>query len=690
MGLIDLGVVSVVALAGAVGLLVTSKGRRGPWRRSSRDDRTRSRPRRFRRIGTVAATVAGVLAVMGSVAVSGPTAHAAGTPYQVVATGGTPQSETVGGTFTLTATVEDNTGLAVPGPTAVTFTAPSGGASGTFGGSSTFLATTDSNGVATATLTADDTSGPFAVAASSPGLLSATFSLTNTAGLPAQLVPTSGSGQTVAVGARAGTPLSVTVEDQYGNVVTTSAAPVTFSAPGTGAGGSFAGPSPTIVDATAGVASAPAFTANTTVGSYLVTATALGFTATFSLTNGPGATSKLGSVVGDLQTAHIGSAFGSPLSVTAYDAYGHAVPGVSVTFTAPAKGACGTFAGSSSGSFTGITDASGVVTTPTFTANGTPGLYAVTITAGGTWIDFLVENYTVAAAPTILTASAEDASAKVRWSAPASNGFSAITGYLITASNGAQLQVGVSTSALFSGLVNGDSYSFTVAAVNAAGAGPSSGASNTVTPVNSGYWMVASDGGIFSFGTHQFYGSTGSLHLNRPIVGMAATPDDGGYWLVASDGGIFSFGDAHFYGSTGSLHLDAPIVGMTPTSDGRGYWLVASDGGIFAFGDAGFHGSTGGRHLDAPIVGMAATVEGAGYWLVASDGGIFSFGSAKFYGSTGGLHLNRPIVALAPTANSHGYWLVASDGGIFAFGNADFLGSTGGLALNRPIVGMAD
>ena len=32
---------------------------------------------------------------------------------------------------------------------------------------------------------------------------------------------------------------------------------------------------------------------------------------------------------------------------------------------------------------------------------------------------------------------------------------------------------------------------------------------------------------------------------------MAATADGGGYWLVASDGGIFTFGDAAFHGSTG-------------------------------------------------------------------------------------------------------------------------------------------
>jgi len=46
-------------------------------------------------------------------------------------------------------------------------------------------------------------------------------------------------------------------------------------------------------------------------------------------------------------------------------------------------------------------------------------------------------------------------------------------------------------------------------------------------------------------------------------MGMAATPDGGGYWLVASDGGVFSFGDARFHGSTGAISLAAPVVAMT-------------------------------------------------------------------------------------------------------------------------------
>jgi hypothetical protein len=74
---------------------------------------------------------------------------------------------------------------------------------------------------------------------------------------------------------------------------------------------------------------------------------------------------------------------------------------------------------------------------------------------------------------------------------------------------------------------------------------------------------------------------------------------------VASDGGIFTYGSAGFFGSTGALHLNKPIVGMEVTASGQGYWLVASDGGVFGFGDAGFFGSAGSIHLNQPIVGMA-------------------------------------------------------------------------------------
>jgi hypothetical protein len=209
------------------------------------------------------------------------------------------------------------------------------------------------------------------------------------------------------------------------------------------------------------------------------------------------------------------------------------------------------------------------------------------------------------------------------------------------------------------------------------------------TPDGRGYWLVASDGGIFSYGDARFFGSTGNLTLNKPIEGMASTPDGKGYWLVASDGGIFSYGDARFFGSTGNIALNRPVVGMAATPDGKGYWLVASDGGIFSYGDARFFGSTGNLTLNKPIVGMAATPDGKGYWLVASDGGIFSYGDARFFGSTGNITLNKPIEGMAASSKGNGYWLVASDGGIFSYGNASFYGSTGAITLNRPIQGMA-
>ena len=246
-----------------------------------------------------------------------------------------------------------------------------------------------------------------------------------------------------------------------------------------------------------------------------------------------------------------------------------------------------------------------------------------------------------------------------------------------------------------------------------------------------GYWQVGSDGGIFSFGGAQFYGSTGSMHLNKPVVGMAATPDGNGYWLVASDGGVFAYGDAQFYGSTGSITLNKPIVGLMPTLNGGGYWLIASDGGVFAFGNAAFYGSTASDNLgypvtaaatslfaggywlvdangqvfnfgDAPnegqpafapggyrITGMAGTQNANGYWLVSANGNVADFGNAAPYGSMVGTTLNAPVVGMATNDDATGYWLQGQDGGIFTFGNAEFYGSMGGQHLNAPMVGIA-
>jgi large repetitive protein len=202
-----------------------------------------------------------------------------------------------------------------------------------------------------------------------------------------------------------------------------------------------------------------------------------------------------------------------------------------------------------------------------------------------------------------------------------------------------------------------------------------------------GYWLVASDGGIFSFGDAVFHGSTGHMRLAAPIVAMAVTPDGNGYWLVGSDGGVFAYGDARFYGSTGAMHLNKPIVAMAVTPDGKGYWLVASDGGVFAFGDAHYEGSPSTGPIPTPVVGMARTSNGQGYWLASAGGHVYSYGGATAVPDA--TAPPSPVVGMAGTADAGGYWMATSSGGLYTFGDAMYDGSASDLSLQRPIVGLS-
>ena len=198
-----------------------------------------------------------------------------------------------------------------------------------------------------------------------------------------------------------------------------------------------------------------------------------------------------------------------------------------------------------------------------------------------------------------------------------------------------------------------------------------------------GYWLVGSDGGIFTFGSSLFYGSTGSLTLQRPVVGIVPTADRGGYWLDASDGGVFSYGDTQFYGSIPGLglhpagsglpdSLNAPIVGMVPSSDDGGYFMVSSDGGVFAFGDARFAGSCPGiGGCSGSAVAVMPDHSGNGYWVVTSSGNIYTFGDAPYFGAPG----RGTVTSAVATPDGKGYWILLADGEVLNYGDAPSLGS---------------
>jgi ribosomal protein L24E len=91
---------------------------------------------------------------------------------------------------------------------------------------------------------------------------------------------------------------------------------------------------------------------------------------------------------------------------------------------------------------------------------------------------------------------------------------------------------------------------------------------------------------VSASGAATLHGDLTGVALNSPIISITATPDGGGHWLVAKDGGIFSFGDAKFYGSTGGMKLNAPVVALSTIPGGDGYYLVDEAGQVFAFGAA--------------------------------------------------------------------------------------------------------
>jgi len=140
---------------------------------------------------------------------------------------------------------------------------------------------------------------------------------------------------------------------------------------------------------------------------------------------------------------------------------------------------------------TGMTLVSGKKYTQTFTNQTIGATFTVACKfafAGGQSVTkkflYTVGNscLTVPGKPTIGTATAGNTQASVAFTAPASNGGSAITGYTVTSSPGGLTATGTASPIVITGLTNGTAYTFTVKATNGIGTGSDSNASSQVTP----------------------------------------------------------------------------------------------------------------------------------------------------------------------------------------------------------------
>ncbi len=347
-------------------------------------------------------------------------------PNQMTLVAGTPQTAILQSAFATGLQVALSNSDVCPVTSAaagvpVTFSAPADGASGVFStsGSNTVTVGADASGsVAAPAFTANDTQGSYTVTASSQ-YGSVAFSLTNTAaGIPARITAIPLKSRSASLTARYPQPLQVRVLDAGGNPVAGTTVTLTLGSAtagtcgtSTAASASFAGggAEATATTDASGLATSPAFTANTAAGSFTATASVGGgggsgsesaskagaptvTPVSFSLSNLAGKPTKIAPGVGSTQSTTAGTSFPIRLAVTVTDADKNPVPGALITFSAPTRGASGRFTARSRGSRRHArvshpdtvevkTSACGIAVAPPFTANHRPGGYIVKASA---------------------------------------------------------------------------------------------------------------------------------------------------------------------------------------------------------------------------------------------------------------------------------------------------------------------
>jgi hypothetical protein len=205
-------------------------------------------------------------------------------------------------------------------------------------------------------------------------------------------------------------------------------------------------------------------------------------------------------------------------------------------------------------------------------------------------------------APTIGTATGGGSSASVTFTAPANVGGGAITSYLAIAtdtSSGATFTgTGASSPVTVSGLTNGNSYTVKVAAVNAYGTGPSSAASNSVTPT-----AVTGQDAYTTAGSYSWIAPSGVTSISAVLVGGGGSGGGSGASRGASGGTL------RYINGYSVTPLDSYAIVVGAGAVGGGEETTGSTGGS----STGFGVTAGGGQFnDNSVVGSGGTLGGQG------------------------------------------------------------------------------
>jgi hypothetical protein len=340
----------------------------------------------------------------------------------------------------------------------------------------------------------------------------------------------------------------------------------------------------------------------------LTNGTAYTFTVTARNANGSGAASTASSSVTPKATQTItfnppgAQTFGTTPTLTAT-----ASSGLTPIFTSTTTGVCTITSG---GALTFVTAGS-------CTINADQAGNA-TYSAAATVPQTFTVNAIAPGAPTGAVGTSGDTQVSVAFTAPASNGGSAILDYTVTASPGGATATGAASPLNVTGLTNGTAYTFTVTARNSAGSGSASTASSAVTP-KAPQTITFNPPGAQTFGTTPTLTATASSTL--PVTFTSTTA---GVCTVTS-GGALTFVTA------GSCTINADQAGngtyLAATTVGRTFAVNATVPGA----PTGAVGTAGGGQVSVAFTAPAYNGGSAitGYTVTASPGGANASGATS-------------------------------------------------------------